>query len=170
MLQRNLTLEETQALQTEISLYVDATQRKRDFLDKLMLEVSLIKPGDFLYAKNSMGDAFRVLGVVYKLERPWAERQMFLLDNSPVCNYLYVGPSTRYRHQFVKGEKVKVNELDNVAESFNTNMRDHPGIFTRQELIDSVGEEYVVGIEQEFISDYPWAQSYIEKFKQKEPV
>lgn len=168
MLQRNLTPEESQALQTEISLYIDATQRKRDFMDKLMLEVSLIKPGDFLYAKNAMGDAFRVLGVVYKLERPWAEKQFFLMDNSPNCHYVYLAPSRLTARQWVAGEKIP--EKDNVPESFNTNMRDHPGIFTRQELIDSVGEEYVVDIEKKFLTDYPWAQHSVDKFKQKEPV
>lgn len=171
MSQRLLTPEEEKQLQHEISLYIDATQRKRDFMDKLMLETSNIKPGDFLFARVTTGSVFAstfsVLGVVYRLERPWAERQLFLMDNSVKCHYLYLAPNLRSAKLQLLDVKEE-GKSNAEAMACSTEDRNHPQIFSRQEVVDAFDEEYVVSLEQKFLADNHWAQPTIDKFKVKE--
>jgi hypothetical protein len=163
MHQRELTPQEEADLSNEIGLFATACGRKKEFLDRLMLATSLIQAGDLIYAMSADESKVAVLGVVYKLERPYAEKQLFQLDNTPHCNYVYAGSNAGYENLFFPGLEPVASS--NPSRTYNTSDRNHPTVFRRDQVVAKKGEAYVVEMEEAFHKDNPWAKEFIQRFK-----
>lgn len=160
---RELTIDEHLELNKEISEFIDASLRKRKFMDDLMLKTSYIQPGDLIYVLRYDQKTVDVLGVVYGLLRPYAESQQFALDNDPTCRYQYMTP---WRNLVQPPSREKRPGTPGGTDV--TGRKDHPDFLHRQQVIDMHGEDYVKKLDEEFFREHNWAIEFISRFKKQE--